>query len=177
MVEMTISIDIGDRKILRELQRNARLSNIDLAARVGMSPSTCLRRTRALEEAGIISGYVAVVDPAALGSSISLYIMIDLDQRIETDAKMFFDKIARDDRIVECVALTGTHDILVRAVVRDNGRHGAVDDGYIVETAECAEPHVEYRDAADKTGSTALVMKGEERRSMARLAPTGTPAA
>ncbi|BBE33914.1 AsnC family transcriptional regulator [Sphingosinicella microcystinivorans] len=119
MVEMTISIDIGDRKILRELQRNARLSNIDLAARVGMSPSTCLRRTRALEEAGIISGYVAVVDPAALGSSISLYIMIDLDQRIETDAKMFFDKIARDDRIVECVALTGTHDILVRAVVRD----------------------------------------------------------
>ncbi|WP_160119123.1 Lrp/AsnC family transcriptional regulator [Sphingosinicella microcystinivorans] len=116
---MTISIDIGDRKILRELQRNARLSNIDLAARVGMSPSTCLRRTRALEEAGIISGYVAVVDPAALGSSISLYIMIDLDQRIETDAKMFFDKIARDDRIVECVALTGTHDILVRAVVRD----------------------------------------------------------
>lgn len=119
MVEMTISIDIGDRKILRELQRNARLSNIDLAARVGMSSSTCLRRTRALEEAGIISGYVAVVDPAALGSSISLYIMIDLDQRIETDAKMFFDKIARDDRIVECVALTGTHDILVRAVVRD----------------------------------------------------------
>lgn len=119
MVEMTILIDIGDRKILRELQRNARLSNIDLAARVGMSPSTCLRRTRALEEAGIISGYVAVVDQAALGSSISLYIMIDLDQRIETDAKMFFDKIARDDRIVECVALTGTHDILVRAVVRD----------------------------------------------------------
>lgn len=116
---MTISLDAGDRKILRELQRNARLSNIDLAARVGMSPSTCLRRTRALEEAGIISAYVAVVDPAALGPSISLYIMIDLDQRIETDARMFFDRIARDDRIVECVALTGNHDILIRAVVRD----------------------------------------------------------
>lgn len=116
---MTITLDAGDRKILRELQRNARLSNIDLAARVGMSPSTCLRRTRALEEAGIISAYVAVVDPAALGPSISLYIMIDLDQRIETDARMFFDRIARDDRIVECVALTGNHDILVRAVVRD----------------------------------------------------------
>jgi len=112
-------LDAGDRKILRELQRNARLSNIDLAARVGMSPSTCLRRTRALEEAGIISAYVAVVDQAALGPSISLYIMIDLDQRIETDAKMFFDRIARDDRIVECVALTGNHDILIRAVVRD----------------------------------------------------------
>ena len=116
---MTITLDAGDRKILRELQRNARLSNIDLAARVGMSPSTCLRRTRALEEAGIISAYVAVVDPAALGPSISLYIMIDLDQRIETDARMFFDRIARDDRIVECVALTGNHDILIRAVVRD----------------------------------------------------------
>jgi Lrp/AsnC family leucine-responsive transcriptional regulator len=119
MTKMTISLDAGDRKILRELQRNARLSNIDLAARVGMSPSTCLRRTRALEEAGIISAYVAVVDPAALGPSISLYIMIDLDQRIETDARMFFDRIARDDRIVECVALTGNHDILIRAVVRD----------------------------------------------------------
>lgn len=119
LTKITITLDAGDRKILRELQRNARLSNIDLAARVGMSPSTCLRRTRALEEAGIISAYVAVVDPAALGPSISLYIMIDLDQRIETDAKMFFDRIARDDRIVECVALTGNHDILIRAVVRD----------------------------------------------------------
>lgn len=119
MTKMTITLDAGDRKILRELQRNARLSNIDLAARVGMSPSTCLRRTRALEEAGIISAYVAVVDPAALGPSISLYIMIDLDQRIETDARMFFDRIARDDRIVESVALTGNHDILIRAVVRD----------------------------------------------------------
>jgi Lrp/AsnC family leucine-responsive transcriptional regulator len=119
MTKIAITPDAGDRKILRELQRNARLSNIDLAARVGMSPSTCLRRTRALEEAGIISAYVAVVDQAALGPSISLYIMIDLDQRIETDAKMFFDRIARDDRIVECVALTGKHDILIRAVVRD----------------------------------------------------------
>ncbi|MBL8647143.1 MAG: Lrp/AsnC family transcriptional regulator [Sphingosinicella sp.] len=119
MTKIAITLDAGDRKILRELQRNARLSNIDLAARVGMSPSTCLRRTRALEEAGIISAYVAVVDQAALGPSISLYIMIDLDQRIETDAKMFFDRIARDDRIVECVALTGNHDILIRAVVRD----------------------------------------------------------
>jgi Lrp/AsnC family leucine-responsive transcriptional regulator len=119
MMKSTIILDAGDRKILCELQRNARLSNIDLAARIGMSPSTCLRRTRALEEAGIISAYVAVVDPAALGPSISLYIMIDLDQRIETDAKMFFDRIARDDRIVECVALTGNHDILIRAVVRD----------------------------------------------------------
>lgn len=119
MTKIAITLDAGDRKILRELQRNARLSNIDLAARVGMSPSTCLRRTRALEEAGIISAYVAVVDQAALGPSISLYIMIDLDQRIETDAKMFFDRIARDDRIVECVALTGNHDILIRALVRD----------------------------------------------------------
>ena len=114
-----MTLDPGDRKILRELQRNARLSNIDLAARVGMSPSTCLRRTRALEEAGVISGYIAVVDPAALGPRISLYIMVDLDQRIETDARMFFDRIARDDRIIECAALTGSQDILIRAEVRD----------------------------------------------------------
>ncbi len=119
VAKFTITLDAGDRRLLKELQRNARLSNLELAARVGMSPSTCLRRTRALEEAGIISAYVAVVDPAALGPSISLYIMIDLDQRIETDAKMFFDRIARDDRIVECVALTGVHDILIRAEVPD----------------------------------------------------------
>lgn len=119
MAELTTILDAGDRKILQELQRNARLSNMELAARVGMSPSTCLRRTRALEEAGIISGYVAIVDAAALGPSISLYIMVDLDQRIETDAKMFFDRIARDERIVECVALTGSHDILIKAEVRD----------------------------------------------------------
>lgn len=116
---MFIELDKGDFRILRELERNGRLTNMELASRVGMSPSTCLRRTRILEDAGVISGYSAIIDKSAIGPNIMVYVMVDLDQRVETDAKLFFDKIARDERIIECVALTGNHDILIKAEVSD----------------------------------------------------------
>lgn len=119
MTDTAISLDASDFRILRELQRNGRLSNAELAERVGLSPSTCLRRTRALEDAGVIAGYAAIIDGAMLGARITAYIMINLDQRVETDARMFFDRVARDDRIVECVAITGSHDIMMRVQLPD----------------------------------------------------------
>ena len=119
MIDIASSLDASDFRILRELQRNGRLSNAELAQRVGLSPSTCLRRTRALEDAGVIAGYAAIIDGAMLGARITAYIMVNLDQRVETDARMFFDRVARDDRIVECVAITGSHDIMMRVQLPD----------------------------------------------------------
>jgi Lrp/AsnC family leucine-responsive transcriptional regulator len=109
----------ADRKILRELQAEGRLTNVELAARTNMSESPCLRRTRALEDAGIIKGYRAVVDPARVGLPIYAYILVNLDQRSETDTRRFFDAVAKEPRVIECAAITGASDLILRVVARD----------------------------------------------------------
>ncbi len=114
-----MSLTPEDRRILKELQTDGRLPNVELARRVGMSESPCLRRTRSLEEAGIISGYKAVVNPKAAGYMISAYILVNLDQRAETDDQRFFDAIAKEPRIIECAALTGPNDLILKVVARD----------------------------------------------------------
>ena len=108
-----------DRKVLRVLQSNGRISNVDLARRVHMSESACLRRTKAMEEAGVIAGYRAEVNAAAIGYGISSYVLVNLDQRAETDAQKFFEAVAHEPRIIECVAVTGGHDLILRVVSRD----------------------------------------------------------
>lgn len=108
-----------DRRILRQLQADGRISNVELAARVGMSESPCLRRTRALEEAGVITGYRAMLDPKKLGFTLSAYVLVNLDQRTETDEEMFFTAVAREPRIIECAALTGPNDLILKVVARD----------------------------------------------------------
>lgn len=109
----------ADRKILAELQTDGRLTNVELAARTHMSESPCLRRTRALEEAGIITGYRAVVDPAKVGLPISAFVMVNLDQRSETDTRRFFQAVEREPRIVEAAAVTGANDLILRVLARD----------------------------------------------------------
>lgn len=118
MTESAIELDNRDFRLIRLLQSDARISNADLAQRVGMSESTCARRRRALEAAGIIRGYGAFVDAHRLGFGISAYLMVNLDQRGATDSKTFFSFVEQESRITECVALTGPHDILLRLVVR-----------------------------------------------------------
>ena len=108
-----------EARILTLLQREGRLSNVELAKRSHISESPCLRKTRALEEAGVISGYRAVVDPKLLGCSISAVIMVNLDQRSETDSAAFFEAVQREERIVECLAITGPNDLVLRVVARD----------------------------------------------------------
>lgn len=108
-----------DRRILKELQTDGRIPNVELARRVGMSESPCLRRTRSLEETGIITGYRAVVDPKAAGYTVNAYILINVDQRAETDDQRFFDAIAKEPRIIECAVLTGPNDLILKVVARD----------------------------------------------------------
>ncbi|HEX4151859.1 MAG TPA: Lrp/AsnC family transcriptional regulator [Steroidobacteraceae bacterium] len=108
-----------DLRILRELSRDGRLSNVELARRVRMSESACLRRVRALEEMGAIAGYRAVINPLAFGKVLAAYMLVNLDQRVAADAKAFLDVIRADERIVTCAAVTGEYDLILEVAVKD----------------------------------------------------------
>jgi len=108
-----------DCRILRVLQSEGRVSASELARRIGMSETSCLRRVKSLEEAGIILGYQAVVDQRQIGLSVTAVIMVSTNQRTETDRKGFLRAIARNPQIVSCAAVSGSHDFVLEAAVRD----------------------------------------------------------
>ncbi|ANH02800.1 Lrp/AsnC family transcriptional regulator [Shinella granuli] len=112
-------LDDIDRRILRELQKNGRLQNIELAKRVGLSPSPCLRRVKLLEEAGIISRYVAVVDQAKVGLRLSMFARISLTAQDAETIDHFIAAMKRLPEVVECYIMLGESDALLRVVVSD----------------------------------------------------------
>lgn len=112
-------LDDIDRRILRELQKNGRLQNIDLAKRVGLSPSPCLRRVKLLEEAGIISRYVAVVDQVKVGLRLSMFARISLTAQDAETIDHFIAAMKRLPEVVECYIMLGESDALLRVVVSD----------------------------------------------------------
>ena len=114
-----VEIDKTDLKILRELQHDARLSNVELAKRVNLSPSPCLSRVRSLENSGVISRYVALVNPTAVGLNLSVFIQIRLERQIEKTLEHFQAAVERFPEIVECYLMTGDSDYLLRVVVPD----------------------------------------------------------
>jgi Lrp/AsnC family transcriptional regulator, leucine-responsive regulatory protein len=114
-----MALKAGDHRILRELRRDGRLSNVELARRVRMSESACLRRVRALEEMGAIVGYHAIINPAALGKVLSAYMLVNLDQRGASQTNAFRDAIRDDERIITCAAVTGEYDLILEVSVED----------------------------------------------------------
>ncbi len=110
-------IDRIDRKIIKALQDNARLSSQELSDQVGISPSPCWRRVKALEESGVISKYVTLVDPEALGLSISIFTSVSLDKQIETALETFQKAVRKRPEVMECYLMTGDFDYLLRVVV------------------------------------------------------------
>ena len=115
-----MKLDRYDRQILEILQSDARISNQDLAARIGLSPSPCLRRVRTLEEAGLIVGYHAQLDPKALGLSLMALIHIAMDAHTPERFANFEARIAEIPQIVECLLITGQQaDYQLKAVVED----------------------------------------------------------
>ncbi|MEM7727726.1 MAG: Lrp/AsnC family transcriptional regulator [Pseudomonadota bacterium] len=112
-------MDRIDRKIVRTLQRDGRLSNRELAERVGLSPSPCLRRLKRLEATGVIRGYHAEVDPDLYGLPITVFIRIRLERHDEETVNAFEAKVRANDNIVECHVMTGQADYLLRVMVSD----------------------------------------------------------
>ena len=112
-------IDEKDRHILRELSRDGRISNLDLADRVSLSPSACLRRVAALEKAGVIRGYRAVLDPGQMGTGFTAYIAVGLSEHTKRAQEAFERAMDRADEVRECHNITGAVEYLLRVEAAD----------------------------------------------------------
>ncbi len=112
-------IDEINRKILRVLSRDGRVSNLDLADRVGLSPSACLRRVQELERSGVIKGYRAVLDPVKLGSGFVAYVTVGLNAHTKAAQEAFERAVARAPQVIECHNITGTVEYLLRVEAAD----------------------------------------------------------
>ena len=113
------ALDDIDRRILARLQDNARLTNVDLAEAVGLSPSPCLRRVRDLEGSGVIRRYVALLDPATVGLPVSVFVNVTLERQIEAALERFEAAILKRPEVMECYLMTGDADYLLRVVTAD----------------------------------------------------------
>ncbi len=116
---LDIKLDTIDLKILAEIQDDAALSNVDLAHRVGLSPSPCLARVKALEAAGIILRRVTLLDPARLGANVSVFVQVTLEKQIESRLEAFEAAVSSFPEVMECYLMTGDSDYLLRVVVSD----------------------------------------------------------
>jgi Lrp/AsnC family leucine-responsive transcriptional regulator len=112
-------IDEIGRKILHELQRDGRLSNVELAERVGLSESACLRRVRLLEDSGIIDGCVMLVNQASIGKPDNVFVSVSLDRQREENLGKFEESIRHVPEVMECYLMSGDVDYLFRVIVRD----------------------------------------------------------
>ncbi len=119
-VAPSLQLDAIDRSILDELQRDGRLSNVDLAQRVHLSPSACLRRVKQLEDAGVIDRFVALVNAKAVGQPGTSFTIVNLE-RLTSAAIDAFERAVRDTpQILDCFYVAGTNDYLIRFTYRDS---------------------------------------------------------
>ncbi len=114
-----MQIDAIDRLILKNLQDDGRMTNVELAARAGLTAPPCLRRVRALEDAGILRGYHADLDPEALGYGITVFAMVSLKSQAEKDLRAFEEHVAALPQVRECHMLNGEIDFILKIVARD----------------------------------------------------------
>lgn len=112
-------IDAINDRILHELRRDGRLSNTDLAERVGLSPSACLRRVQELERSGVIAGYRAVLDREKLGAGFVAYVTVGLSNHTKVSQEAFERSIARAPQVTECHNVTGSIEYILRVEVAD----------------------------------------------------------
>lgn len=119
MKSMPHSLDEIDRRILKALQRDGRIQNVELAKEVGLSPSPCLRRVKLLEDAGVINRYVAVLDQAKIGLKLSMFARVWLTAQDAETIDLFIVAMRKLPEVVECYIMLGESDALLRVVVSD----------------------------------------------------------
>ena len=162
-----------NRQILRELTRDGRISNLELAERVGLSPSACLRRVQELEKAGVITGYRAVLDPAAMGVGFVAYIGVGLGEHTKAAQEGFERALQQAPEVVECHNITGTIEYLLRVECAD--RMGSTVPGRsislhreVVRRPGLRIVHDRYQKYGDRAGSADVGWK------RVLLSPTAT---
>ena len=116
-----VELDAIDLRILAVLQETARIPNVELAQKVGLSPSPCLRRVRELEQRGVIRGHVTLIQPGAVGLPVSVFVQVSLERQIEPALETFEEAVLRRPEVMECYLMTGDADYMLRVVVPDLG--------------------------------------------------------
>ena len=116
---MRARLDATDWRILRELQANGRITNVELARKVGISPPPCLRRVRALEQSGMIAGYFALLDEKTIGFEVIAFAMVGLHSQAEADLRAFEIRVLAWVLVRECYMLSGETDFLLKCVAPD----------------------------------------------------------
>jgi Lrp/AsnC family leucine-responsive transcriptional regulator len=119
-VTAIVSLDRIDKRILQEMQRNGRISNLELADKVGLSPTPCSRRVKRLEESGLIDRHVTLLKPKALGLNLTAMVGISMDRHTPDRFETFERAVVQLPEVMECLIVTGqTADFLLKVVVRD----------------------------------------------------------
>ena len=158
---MSDRLDALDRRILQELQDDGRITNVELARRVGISPPPCLRRLRALEEAGYIKGYRALLDAKLLGYDVTVFALVHLSSQADADLKQF-EKFVRGQPLVrECWMLSGEIDFILKCVAPDLKTF----QGFVTELT--AAPHV-------RNVKTSLTLRNSKDAALVPLEDLGT---
>ncbi|MAU28564.1 MAG: ArsR family transcriptional regulator [Pelagibacterales bacterium] len=112
-------MDYIEYKLLNSLQKNARLTNLELAKQVGLSASPCLRRVKTLEENGVITGYSAIINQNKVNLSVNVFVQVSLERQSEERLQIFEEKIMEYEEVMEAYLMTGEADYLLRIVVKD----------------------------------------------------------
>jgi len=145
-------VDHTDRAIIDELRRDARISNVDLADRVSLSPSACLRRVRALEQAGVIRGYHADVDPAAVGRGFEVTVHVELTLKDRDTVEAFEAGVAAMEEVIECRRMFGVPDYVIRVAVTDPSAYEAFYMGKLAQLPGLARVNSQFAMKVVKSG-------------------------
>jgi Lrp/AsnC family transcriptional regulator, leucine-responsive regulatory protein len=139
-----VVLDRFDRAILQALQLDGRIANSALAERVHLSESACLRRVRALEQAGLIEGYTAILNQQRAGCPVNVFVNITLDRQDEPDLRKFEDAVRRIPEVMECYLMTGDYDYVVRVVVADTADFERVHSKHLTRLPGVARVHSSF---------------------------------
>ncbi len=165
-----MQLDRYDRHILEVLQEDARISNQDLADRIGLSPSPCLRRVKALEEAGVVTGYRTLVSARALGLTLMALIYISMDRHTPERFANFEARVGELPEVLECLLVTGQDaDYQLKVIVRDMDAYQELLLDKITRIEGVTGVHSSFvlRKVVDKTALPVM--------AMTKAAATGTP--
>ena len=141
---MRINLDNTDRLILEALQGDGRLSNVELAARVHLSESACLRRVKALDNSGVIQGYRATVDPASVGLPDNVFVRVGLASQDQSDLDAFEEAVRRVPEVMECYLMTGDFDYLLRVVAAGATDYERIHRQYLTRLPSVARVHSSF---------------------------------
>src|ERR1700754_3799500 len=137
-----MKLDRYDKAIVHGLQLDGRMTNSQLAEMVNLSESACLRRVRALEEAGFIEGYAALINQQKAGCPVNVFVNITLDRQDETDLRRFEEAVRKIPEVMECYLMTGDYDYVVRVVVADTADFERVHSKHLTRLCGVAGEHL-----------------------------------